>query len=592
MILRQLVDLYERLEKDPNYRIARMGFSLQKISFKVVLKPDGTLFAIQDARQKVSNRLVPTQIMVPGGAKPSGQGLNPCFLWDNAKYMLGFTAGDDQDRTARSFEAFRQRHLDARSQIESKSYGAVCSFLKQWQPVRANEHSVLTDLGQGFGVFQIQGELSFVHDDAQVLTWWANQSQDSWEVVAECLVTGRLGPVARIHDKIKGVAHAKSFGGSIVGFNEPAYESYGAQQSYNAPVGRAAAFRYVTALNALLDGPMRDKHRLQIGDSTIAFWTDVPTIVEDVVAVFLMQGSRAIASDQVQDETMRRKLVSYLNSLRRGRGETFGLEEASDTVGYNLVGFAPNEARISVRFHLHGTLQQFLDNQRAHFRDIEIESNRRIDSSLDEFPSIGRLLDETCPWIKGKPDRDRISPIFIGPLLRAIIHGRHYPEGFYNAVMRRLRADRAMRRVRAGIIKGYLIRNRGKEVSMSLDTQNPAVAYRLGRLFSALEKTQADALGGELNATIRDRFYGAASATPRTVFPRLLRTYQHHLAKLQPGLRVNREKLIQEILDPLEGFPTWFDLTDQGLFAIGYYHQTAAFYRKSEHSTSEERTDS
>jgi len=242
MILRQLVDLYERLEKDPDYRIARIGFSLQKISYKVVLKPDGTLFAIQDARQRIRNRLVTTQIMVPGAAKPSGQGLNPCFLWDNAKYMLGFTAGDDEARTARSFEAFRQRHLDARSRIGSAAFEAVCSFLEQWRPDRANEHDVLTELGQGFGIFQIQGEQKFVHDDAQVLDWWANQSQDSDEVVAECLVTGRRGPVARIHDKIKGVAGAQSSGGSIVGFNEPAYESYGAQQSYNAPVGRAAAF--------------------------------------------------------------------------------------------------------------------------------------------------------------------------------------------------------------------------------------------------------------------------------------------------------------------------------------------------------------
>lgn len=592
MILRQLVDLYERLEKDPDYRIARSGFSLQKISFKVVLKPDGTLFAIQDARQKIRNRPVPTQIMVPGGAKPSGQGLNPCFLWDNAKYMLGFTAVDDQARTAKCFEAFRQRHLDARQQVGSTPFAAVCTFLEQWQPDRAHEHEVLTELGQGFGLFQILGEQSFVHDDPTVLKWWANQSQDPDEVVSECLVTGQVGPVARIHDKIKGVAGAQSSGGSIVGFNEPAYESYGAQQSYNAPVGRAAAFRYVTALNALLDGPMRDKHKIMIGDTTVAFWTDIPTVVEDVMATFLMQGSRALAPDHVQDETIRAKLAAYLEALRQGRYETFGLDDARDTVGYNLVGFAPNAARISVRFHLRGTIDQLLDNQRAHFRDTDIEPSRRDDNELDAFPSIRRLLDETCPWIGGKPDRDRISPILVGPLLRAIIHGRRYPDGFYNAVMGRLRADRTMRRVRAGIIKGYLIRNRGKEVSMSLDTQNPAVAYRLGRLFSALEKTQADALGGELNATIRDRFYGAASATPQTVFPRLLRTYQHHLAKLHPGQRVNREKLIQEIIDPLGGFPARFDLADQGLFAIGYYHQTTAFYRKSDNSASEERKDS
>lgn len=591
MILRELDSLYGRLKDDPSYRIALMGFSLQKISFKVVLKPDGSLFAIQDARQQIERRLVPTQIMVPGGTKPPGQGINPCFLWDNTKYMLGFTMGEDQKRTLKSFEAFRQRHVDIRSQIESKDYAAVCSFLESWEPRQGTDYEILAELTSGFGVFQIQGEQRFVHDDPAVLTWWSGQVDDSDEIESICLVTGSRKPIARTHSKIKGVIGGQTTGGAIVGFNEAAYESYGAKQSYNAPVGRAAAFRYVTALNALLDGPMQDKHKLRIGDTTVAFWTDRPTLAEDVMTLFLNQGSGALISDSVQDEAQRRKLAAYLDILRQGRADTMGLDGIGDSTGYNLLGLSPNAGRISIRFHLRGTLGQFLDHQRAHFRDIAIEADRRGDPARDEFPPLRRLLDETCPRVGGKPDRDRI-PVLVGPLMRSVISGSRYPDGFYNAVMGRLRADRTVRRVRAGIIKGYLIRNRSKEVSMSLDVQNTDTAYRLGRLFSALEKTQADALGGEINATIRDRFYGAASATPRTVFPRLLRTYQHHLAKLQPGLRVNREKLLQEILDPLGGFPAHFNLTDQGMFAIGYYHQTRSFYHKVDINGSQERTDS
>jgi len=144
-------------------------------------------------------------------------------------------------------------------------------------------------------------------------------------------------------------------------------------------------------------------------------------------------------------------------------------------------------------------------------------------------------------------------------------------------VIRRIHADRTINYVRACVIKGYLVRNQGKEISMSLDKDRLEPAYRLGRLFAALEKTQGDALPG-INATIRDRFYSAASATPGAVFPPLLRTYQHHLAKLQGGRKVNREKLIQEIMNPLVSFPTHFGLAEQGLFAIGYYHQTQDFY--------------
>ena len=122
---------------------------------------------------------------------------------------------------------------------------------------------------------------------------------------------------------------------------------------------------------------------------------------------------------------------------------------------------------------------------------------------------------------------------------------------------------------------------------MSLDEERKDPAYRAGRLFAVLEKTQKDALG-DVGATVRDRFYSSASATPRSVFPRLLRTYQHHLSKLQPGAKINREKLMQQILDTLENFPAHLNLSEQGLFALGYYHQTRAFYTSKKEEILEE----
>ena len=112
---------------------------------------------------------------------------------------------------------------------------------------------------------------------------------------------------------------------------------------------------------------------------------------------------------------------------------------------------------------------------------------------------------------------------------------------------------------------------------MSLDTTRTDPAYLIGRLFAALEKTQSDVLPG-IGSSVRDRFYSAASATPESVFPRLLRTYQHHLAKLEGGRKVNREKLVQNILDPLQAFPPQLGLPEQGAFTIGYYHQMRDFY--------------
>jgi CRISPR-associated protein Csd1 len=115
---------------------------------------------------------------------------------------------------------------------------------------------------------------------------------------------------------------------------------------------------------------------------------------------------------------------------------------------------------------------------------------------------------------------------------------------------------------------------------MSLDTSNADPGYLLGRLFSVLENIQRAALGKQINATIRDRYYGAASATPASVMPVLLRNAQHHLGRLRkdkPGYAVVLEKEIGEIIDLLgTAFPKSLGIEAQGHFAIGYYHQTKA----------------
>jgi len=578
MILQALHELYSRLEKDDAYQIAPRGYSVQKITFKVVLHPDGRLFAIQDARHDRGGRLFPRLTRVPGTNKPSGSGLNPGFLWDNTGYMLGFKAADEKaERTRQSFEEFRTKHLGLEAAISAPAFSAVCRFLEGWAPASAVEHSALVEATTGFGVFQILGQDSFVHDDPAIRAWWDSQAASECDgATGQCLVTGETGPIANTHPKIRGI---ESTGAVLVGFNEPAYESYGKGQSHNAPVTVEAAERYTGALNALLDGPAREKHRLSIGGTVVVFWTDKPTIVEDIFAKFAMQGSYQ-APDEVQDEAVIRKLESFVKALRSGRAAYDGLADDPERTHFYLLGLGPNKARLSVRFFHMDTVAGFTDRQRRHFEDIAIERrfSDRQSWSEPEFPSISILLDQTCPVAGGKPDRDRIPPILAGPMLEAVVAGRPYPQLLYTSVLRRLHAERDVTYLKACIIKGYLNRNRGKEVSMSLDVQRKDPAYRVGRLFAALEKTQTDALGQGLNATIRDRFYGSASATPSAVFPRLLRTYQHHLAKLDGGIKVNREKLVQEILAELDQFPAHLDLDDQGLFAIGYYHQMLAFY--------------
>jgi len=267
---------------------------------------------------------------------------------------------------------------------------------------------------------------------------------------------------------------------------------------------------------------------------------------------------------------------AFLRALRIGREAFSELDANAEATSYFLLGLAPNVARISVRFFHQGTIADLLSALRTHHDDIRVvgspaAGNRPGDP---EFPPSWRLLEQTARKAKDIP------PLLAGPLLHAVVTGAPYPRALFNAVIRRIAADRKIDYFRACVMKGYLNRNLNEEVSVSLDVDREDPPYRLGRLFAALEKTQNDASGGGLNKTIRDSFYSSASATPGSVFPRLLRTYQHHLAKLEGGRRVNRERLVQEILDPLGGFPGHLSLPGQGLFAIGYYHQMRDFYTK------------
>ena len=121
-----------------------------------------------------------------------------------------------------------------------------------------------------------------------------------------------------------------------------------------------------------------------------------------------------------------------------------------------------------------------------------------------------------------------------------------------------------------------------------LDIESPSTAYRLGRLFATLEKIQEESSGGQLNSTIRERYYGAASSTPVAVFTTLMRLKNHHLAKIQSkGRAVNFEKLLAEIMSGISDFPVHMNLPDQGRFAIGYYHQRQEFFTKRESAEAE-----
>lgn len=598
MILQALTRLYSRLAEDPLYEVPQPGFSLQKISFRIVIRENGELVTVEDARvPDAKGKLQSAMIAVFGETKPSGSGINPCTLWDNTMYLLGYKVPDkdpvkaekEAERAKKAFEGSKEHHIAKEKEVADPSYSAVCRFFERWSPEMALELPNLEDISTGFGVFQILGQKKPVHEAPKVREWWVAKLDDSntSPVLAPCLLSGEVLPVARTHPKIKSVAGAQSAGATIVSFNSAAYKSYGKEQSYNAPISENSAFQYAAALNSLLTSSQSFKHRIRIGDATTVFWTEKPTILEDCLADLFAGEGEGDTPESAQDEERLDQLQRLLSAVRGGTNYA----ELGDTeTPFHILGLAPNVARLAVRFYHQSSMAELLDKLHDHYRCIEIirefeqpKGKRKADS---EFPPIWQFLLQTAREAK------EIPPLLGGALIRSVLTGTPYPEGLFSAVMRRIQADRSINYLRSAIIKATLVRNYHQEISIMLDPTNTNPAYLLGRLFAALEKTQEDALKS-VNASLRDRFYSSASATPAAVIPRILRTYQHHLAKLSPGAKINRDRLVQEILSHIKssGFPSYLPIKDQGVFAIGYYHQRKDFFTSKKDDSSAEESE-
>lgn len=581
MILSALYDLYGRLAADASVTIPVMGSSSQKIGFRIILKPNGELLRIEDDREtevvlkkgKEVSRLVVREQLVHGEAKPSGSGINPCFLWDNAAYLLGYT--EVKPRALEYFAETRRKHLEVEHQIRSPKFSAVCRFLEQWNPERCAEVFPSKDLFTTNGVFQIIGDEECVHEDADVRRWWQETGINTWRGSGEssdaekgmCLITGEIAPIALLHNPaIKGVRDAQSSGAKLVSFEPKSFRSYGKEQSYNAPVSEQAAFAYCNALNYLLS---QERNRIHIGDATTVFWTDAPrrtgAMLEGFVRTSLDNGG-----DALWDEETAGVIRENLKKIASGR-DCHEMQERADKVRFYILGLSPNAARLSIRFFMESDMSDFIRKMQAHFAAMLLQPrHERFKDPNVITPYF--ILRETVRDMKELP------PLYGGALMRAILTGSLYPDAVAGAMLRRIRVDGNINYVRCAYLKAWLTRKTSTyTLTPMLDTENTQPGYVLGRLFAALVKTQEDALPG-LNRTIKDAFYATASATPQMVFPRLMKLHLHHLAKLDGGLRVNREKLVQEIMALLTVIPPRLSMEQQGLFALGYYHQTQHFY--------------
>ncbi len=574
MILQALNDYYRRKcdDPDPAQRLPPFGLEQKEIPFLLDINAAGELLQLRDTREFQGKKKVARTFRVPIGVKRAS-GVAANLLWDTVEYVLGVDTKGKPERVAEQHAAFRAR-IAALPDAAREDAGiqAVMRFLNSIDLAQLERHPAWADALESNAVlsFRLQGDMDLVCQRAAVINAVLNVITDVDVPQAMCLVTGEYAPVERLHASIKGVWGAQTSGANIVSFNARAFESYGKteRQGENAPISTAAAFAYTTALNHLL---RKDStQRIQVGDASTVFWAEKQDPFEDIFGEMF--------KDNPDGSTA--AVHALLNAVQSGK---WG--RSDEATRFHVLGLAPNAARISIRFYHCVTLGELGQRIAQHFEDLSL-----VRGPTDaEFPSLFRLL--TAAALQSKADN--IPPNLGGAIMDAIFSGGNtpYPSLWLNAAVGRCRAEQTVNYLRAAGIKACLNRrirqarpssppsHSVQEFLPMLDLSNSNPAYRLGRLFAVLEKIQEEASPG-LNATIRDRYYGAASSTPVAVFTTLLRLKNAHLKKLTLGRTASFEKLLGEVLGPVTEFPKHLPLPDQGRFALGYYHQRQDFFTK------------
>lgn len=568
------------------------GFAPAQIAFVLVLNLAGKVVAVQDERTGEGKKKRPKVVEAPQPPKRTS-GVASGLLWDKTAYVLGVTR-KVSDRTAREHNAFKVRQADLLAGYEDEGGAALLAFLADWTPEAwASLDTPYRDemLDQNIA-FRLDGDRGYLHDRPALRALVAGQAASADAEIGQCLITGRMSPIARLHPSIKGVPGAQSSGASLVSFEKNAFRSYGKAQGDNAPTSELAAFGYGTALNALLASDGADakgrpiyRNRVQLGDATTVFWAEAAGEEADQAEDLLSElfgGGPALSEAQIE-AGHGVKVRDLMVELEAGRALR-DIAPWLDGLRIYVLGLSPNAARLSVRFWHVGSLGELADHVQQHWKDLRLAPTRFVKS-----PPLWRLLRELAAQGEAK----NIPPNLAGEVMRAILTGGRYPRSLLTQTLMRIRADQGddkIHELRVALLKAVIVRDLRKDAPdtkedqlVSLDLENRDIGYRLGRLFAVMEAAQAQAISG-VNASIRDRFYGSASATPAHVFPLLLRGVQDHLSKirkLKPGLAVKYEKAMADVMAGLGAdLPPTLDMKSQGLFAIGYYHQRSALYAK------------
>lgn len=606
MILQALVRCYEALAE--RGELEKPGWSPVKVSWGLELDADGQVKSLllmggTDAKGKQ----IPRVMKLPDPVKRSS-GVAANFLCDNSAYVLGIDAKGKPERTRECFAACARKHQDVLKDVRHPTAKAILNFFERWKPENAACHPAiqpnLEALLKGgnivFVTHDAEGELQLAQDVPEIRRAWDEAYANSDDaVMGRCLVTGEEGPIAILHPSIKGVMGAQSSGASLVSFNAPAFESYGKEnardnqgQGRNAPVGKYAAFAYGAALNYMVG--QADFHG-RLGDTTLVYWAEgaEPAYGSAFMAMMGMGG-------EDKNEITQKEMSGVLTALCQGYTVKWANVPLNPKNRFYILGIAPNASRLSVRFFLQNSFDEFVQNYQKHQEDLDI-----VRPAFDERETLSMwaLLRETAIKNPNKPPEFQRQ--LVEEMLNAILTGSPYPSTLFTQAEIRIRAEKEINRGKAAIIKAYLRRNVAKrqkdqkhiykgvlgvELNISKTTYLP---YRLGRLFAVLEALQSEAFkdnnnrDSKPNTTIKDQFFSSACATPVVAFPIIVDRAQKYLRKLKAKNKEGLARYYSDMMDEIignfgESYPAHLSLEDQGIFQIGYYHQRQRMYAKKE----------
>ena len=581
MILHALTQYYQRKAKSDG-GVAPEGFENKEIPFIIVIDKQGKFIQLEDTRELKNKKKVARTFLVPKGLGRSGSKSYEVsnLLWDNYGYVLAYAGEKGQEQADKQHASFTANVNELKQALpDDIGVAAVAAFLAS-----AEEKGKVMQSSNWAECAKVKGcNLSFrLVDEAVDLVCQSKAVQDHLlksgqeyvdiekskdKFYGTCLVTGKKTKIANLHTDIKGIN--KTPKSPFVSANLEAFKSYGKGNNKDNglmyPIGEQAMFEYTTALNTLLAG----ENRFRIGDVTAICWSAKPTPLEEYLAS-LISGGKDNPDAHID------AVKSLYKSLYNGKyTEPDGKEK------FYLLGLSPNSARIVVRFWHETTVAALSESIAAWYDDLQMV--RGENSPYPEYMPLPRLLGNLV--LDGK--MENLPSDLIAQITDAALNNRVLPVSLLQAALRRNKAERKITYGRASLLKAYINRairagrlKNMKELTMSLDRNRQDIGYVLGRLFAVLEKTQAEANPG-LNATIADRYFGSASSTPIAVFGTLMRLLPHHLNKLEfEGRAVQLQWEIRQILEHCKRFPNHLNLEQQGLFAIGYYHETQFLFTK------------